>query len=141
MIAVRTGIAEKPGAYSWRQHAGAGPLAGIRFTMSLFIAGQAFPSTSEFAAAKTTILVASVSAGTIGTIILWNAKSSSEAYKHARAPGASSVSGRTATDCGFAVRITEAILHDVKTTKAACASWRTAQIAIKQRFRSNDQGN
>ena len=79
MIAVRTGIAEKPGAYGWRQHAGAAALAGIGFTMSLFIAGQAFPSTSEFAAAKIAILVASVCAGTIGTIILWNAKSSSEA--------------------------------------------------------------
>ncbi|RAZ91772.1 hypothetical protein DPM33_04570 [Mesorhizobium hawassense] len=78
-IAVRTGIAEKLGAYSWRQHAGAGALAGIGFTMSLFIAGQAFSSASEFAAAKTAILVASVSARTIGAIILWNAKSSSEA--------------------------------------------------------------
>ena len=42
-LAVKLGIAEKPAAYSWRQLAGAGALAGIGFTMSLFIAGQAFP--------------------------------------------------------------------------------------------------
>ena len=42
-LAVKLGVAEKPAAYSWRQLAGAGALAGIGFTMSLFIAGQAFP--------------------------------------------------------------------------------------------------
>ena len=42
-LAVKLGIAEKPTAYSWRQLAGAGALAGIGFTMSLFIAGEAFP--------------------------------------------------------------------------------------------------
>ncbi|HYJ41355.1 MAG TPA: Na+/H+ antiporter NhaA, partial [Steroidobacteraceae bacterium] len=33
-LAVKLGIAEKPAAYSWRQLAGAGALAGIGFTMS-----------------------------------------------------------------------------------------------------------
>lgn len=42
--------------------------------MSLFIAGQAFPAESDFAAAKIAILSASVIAGTIGTWILWNAR-------------------------------------------------------------------
>ena len=37
-------IATKPNAYSWRQLAGAGALAGIGFTMSLFIASEAFSS-------------------------------------------------------------------------------------------------
>jgi len=78
MVAVRTGIADKPEAYSWRQLAGAGALAGIGFTMSLFIAGQAFPSADDFAASKIAILAASFCAGTIGTIILWNAKSPSD---------------------------------------------------------------
>ncbi|GLQ53289.1 Na+/H+ antiporter NhaA [Devosia nitrariae] len=78
-IAVRIGIAEKPEAYSWRQLAGAGALAGIGFTISLFIAGRAFPFADDFAAAKVAILAASFCAGTIGTIILWNAKSPSEA--------------------------------------------------------------
>ncbi len=79
MIAVRIGMAEKPGAYSWRQLAGAGALAGIGFTMSLFVAGRAFPNADDFAVAKVAILAASICAGTIGTIILWNAKSPNDA--------------------------------------------------------------
>jgi NhaA family Na+:H+ antiporter len=46
-LAVGLGLAEKPAAYSWRQLAGAGALAGIGFTMSLFIAGQAFPDSGS----------------------------------------------------------------------------------------------
>src|SRR5690606_11011056 len=42
-LAARIGWAHKPDAYTWRQLTGAGMLAGIGFTMSLFIAGQAFP--------------------------------------------------------------------------------------------------
>ena len=41
-LAVWSGVAVKPDTYSWRQLAGAGLLAGIGFTMSLFISGQAF---------------------------------------------------------------------------------------------------
>jgi NhaA family Na+:H+ antiporter len=74
-VAVWSGLAEKPAAYSWRQLAGAGALAGIGFTMSLFIAGQAFPGASDFAAAKIAILSASVLSGIIGTLILWGARS------------------------------------------------------------------
>jgi NhaA family Na+:H+ antiporter len=70
-IAERTGIAEKPASYSWRQLAGAGAIAGIGFTMSLFIAGQAFPGAAEFTAAKLAIFMASILAGTLGSAILW----------------------------------------------------------------------
>ena len=70
-IAVRTGIAVKPATYSWRQLAGAGALAGIGFTMSLFIAGQAFPHAQDFTAAKIAIFLASLIAGGLGTAILW----------------------------------------------------------------------
>jgi Na+:H+ antiporter, NhaA family len=77
-LAVRLGLAEKPDAYSWRQMAGAGALAGIGFTMSLFIAGQAFPAESDFAAAKIAILSASVLSRMIGTLILWRARSPGE---------------------------------------------------------------
>lgn len=80
MAAVRMGIADKPGAYSWAQLTGAGALAGIGFTMSLFIAGQAFPFADDFAAAKIAILVASICSGVVGAIILWNAKTPSDAY-------------------------------------------------------------
>ncbi|HEU4685806.1 MAG TPA: Na+/H+ antiporter NhaA [Nitrospira sp.] len=70
-LAVVTGIATKPDAYSWRQLLGAGALAGIGFTMSLFIAGQAFPDANDYAAAKIAIFMASLAAGAVGTAILW----------------------------------------------------------------------
>jgi NhaA family Na+:H+ antiporter len=70
-LAVRSGIAVKPDAYSWRQLAGAGALGGIGFTMSLFIAGQAFPDPADYAAAKIAIFIASLVAAVLGTIILY----------------------------------------------------------------------
>jgi NhaA family Na+:H+ antiporter len=70
-LVTRLGLAVKPAAYSWRQLAGVGALAGIGFTMSLFIAGQAFPSAVDFAAAKIAIFIASVIAGGLGTLVLW----------------------------------------------------------------------
>jgi NhaA family Na+:H+ antiporter len=73
-LAVRLALAEKPDAYSWRQLAGAGALAGIGFTMSLFIAGQAFPAAPDFAAAKIAVFAASVVSAIIGVLVLWNAE-------------------------------------------------------------------
>ncbi|HEV2833610.1 MAG TPA: Na+/H+ antiporter NhaA, partial [Hanamia sp.] len=70
-LAVRLNIAEKPASYNWRQLFGAGALAGIGFTMSLFIASEAFPIPSDFAAAKIAIFIASVFAGVVGALILW----------------------------------------------------------------------
>ena len=69
-LAVRFGVADKPAAYSWLQLLGAGTLGGIGFTMSLFIAGQAFPAAEDFAAAKIAIFVASLVAGVAGVVIL-----------------------------------------------------------------------
>ncbi|HLA70849.1 MAG TPA: Na+/H+ antiporter NhaA [Steroidobacteraceae bacterium] len=74
-LAVKLGVAEKPAAYSWRQLAGAGTLAGIGFTMSLFIAGQAFPDLSDFAAAKIAVFAASILSAIIGIAVLWGAPS------------------------------------------------------------------
>ena len=71
VLAVRLGVAVKPAAYSWRQLTGAGALAGIGFTMSLFIAGQAFSDPSDFAAAKIAVFAASILSALIGTVILW----------------------------------------------------------------------
>jgi NhaA family Na+:H+ antiporter len=73
-LAVRSGVAVKPEAYSWRQLSGAGALAGIGFTMSLFIAGQAFPNPMDYAAAKVAIFLASLLAGGLGTTVLWPRK-------------------------------------------------------------------
>ncbi|MGF1624639.1 MAG: Na+/H+ antiporter NhaA [Alphaproteobacteria bacterium] len=71
LLAVRLGVAVKPAEYSWRHLAGAGALAGIGFTMSLFIAGQAFPLAADFAAAKIAVFGASVLAALVGTALLW----------------------------------------------------------------------
>ena len=68
--AVHLGIANKPEAYGWRQVAGAGALAGIGFTMSLFIAGAALEG-ADFAATKLAIFAASLAAGALGIAILW----------------------------------------------------------------------
>ncbi len=70
-LAVRLNIADKPATYNWRQLFGAGALAGIGFTMSLFIASEAFLIAADFAAAKIAIFIASIAAGTLGAIILW----------------------------------------------------------------------
>jgi NhaA family Na+:H+ antiporter len=70
-LAVRFGAAVKPAAYSWRQLCGAGALAGIGFTMSLFIAGEAFPDPADYAAAKIAIFLASLIAGVVGAVILY----------------------------------------------------------------------
>jgi NhaA family Na+:H+ antiporter len=72
-LAVRLGIAIKPDEYSWRQLIGAGALAGIGFTMSLFIASQAFPTETDFAAAKIAVFAASIASAILGVAILWNA--------------------------------------------------------------------
>jgi NhaA family Na+:H+ antiporter len=73
-LAVRLGVAVKPDVYSWRQLGGAGALAGIGFTMSLFIAGEALPGASDFAAAKIAIFVASILSAVIGVALLWSAE-------------------------------------------------------------------
>ncbi len=70
-LAVWAGVAIKPAAYSWRQLLGAGALAGIGFTMSLFIAGQAFAVADDFAAAKIAVFCASILAACIGVALLW----------------------------------------------------------------------
>ncbi len=74
LLAVRLGGASKPDAYTWRQLAGAGALAGIGFTMSLFIAAQAFPVATDFAAAKIAVFAASILSAAIGVALLWNAQ-------------------------------------------------------------------
>lgn len=71
--AVRADIAVKPAEYTWRQLAGAGSLAGIGFTMSLFIAGQAFPSATDFSAAKIAVFAASILSAVVGIALLWGA--------------------------------------------------------------------
>lgn len=78
-LAVNLKLAEKPSLYSWRHLAGAGALAGIGFTMSLFIAGQSFPVAEDFATAKIAVFGASILSALLGIAILWGAKATPEA--------------------------------------------------------------
>jgi NhaA family Na+:H+ antiporter len=89
-LAVRSGIAVKPDAYSWRQLVGAGGLGGIGFTMSLFIAGQAFPDRADYAAAKIAIFIASLIAAVLGAAILYPRRRADSVPEPADETGASS---------------------------------------------------
>lgn len=98
-LAVRLGIATKPDEYSWRQLAGAGVLSGIGFTMSLFIASEAFADPGDFAAAKIAVFGASVLAATLGSAVLWRAGSREPERVAARAiPAACTVVAREAVE-------------------------------------------
>jgi NhaA family Na+:H+ antiporter len=72
-LAVKSGLAAKSHAYGWQQLLGAGALAGIGFTMSLFIARQAFPLHADFAAAKIAVFAASTLSALIGLVLIWRA--------------------------------------------------------------------
>jgi NhaA family Na+:H+ antiporter len=69
-IAVRLGKGMLPARVTWMQVAGAGCLAGIGFTMSLFISDLAFNDAALITAAKIGILAASLASGIIGFAIL-----------------------------------------------------------------------
>ncbi len=68
--AVRIGVATLPEGITWRHVIGVGFLAGIGFTMSLFIDGLAFGKTPLDAPAKVGILMGSTLAGVTGWLIL-----------------------------------------------------------------------
>jgi len=72
-LAVASRVAAKPSAFGWRHVFGAGCLAGIGFTMSLFIAGQSFADPADYAAAKVSIFIASALAAGLGIAVLWRA--------------------------------------------------------------------
>jgi NhaA family Na+:H+ antiporter len=69
-LAVRAGVATLPQGASWQHMLSTGVLAGIGFTMSIFIASLAFGDPARLAAAKISILIASALAGTIGILLL-----------------------------------------------------------------------
>ncbi|MCH7517061.1 MAG: Na+/H+ antiporter NhaA, partial [Bacteroidetes bacterium] len=69
-LAVKIKLASLPEGVSWRKIYGGGILAGIGFTMSLFIAGLAFTDDSLLNLAKIGILTASLIAGVVGYLFL-----------------------------------------------------------------------
>jgi Na+:H+ antiporter, NhaA family len=68
--AVKSGIGQLPGGVGWTSLLGYACLAGIGFTMSLFIAMLAFDETGPLNAAKSGILAGSLLAGIVGAIVL-----------------------------------------------------------------------
>jgi len=69
-IAVKLNLARLPNSVSWSQIAGVGVLAGIGFTVSLFISALAFDDSLQLDSAKTAILLASLLAGVAGYFLL-----------------------------------------------------------------------
>lgn len=69
--AVRLGLANRPGDASWQQIYGVSLLAGIGFTMSLFIGGLAFPGdAARLDAVKLGVLAGSFLSGVAGFVVL-----------------------------------------------------------------------
>ena len=70
LAAVTLGICRLPAGLGWRHIIGAGLLGGIGFTMSIFITGLAYSGNPEIInASKMAILIASLTAGSLG--LLW----------------------------------------------------------------------
>ena len=69
-LMVKSGLAKLPAAVQWAHIAGIAALAGVGFTMSLFISNLAFNEPALIEQAKYGILTASVVAGVSGVLIL-----------------------------------------------------------------------
>lgn len=65
-VAVATGICALPGELKWKHMAGAGLLAGIGFTMSIFVTLLAFTDPHLIDLSKISIIFASLTAGILG---------------------------------------------------------------------------
>ncbi len=66
VLSVLTGIASLPAGLAWKHIIGAGMLAGIGFTMSIFITLLAFSDDAQITQAKIAILVASLLSALMG---------------------------------------------------------------------------
>lgn len=67
-VLVKVGFARLPKRVTWNQVVVVGIMGGMGFTMSILIAGLAFPSPTEVMAAKCAILSASFAAGLLGIL-------------------------------------------------------------------------
>lgn len=72
-LTVRLGVAKLPEGASWRQLYGVALVAGIGFTMSLFIAGLAFVDPAMFRNARLSVIVGSVLSAAAGAAVLMSA--------------------------------------------------------------------
>jgi NhaA family Na+:H+ antiporter len=75
-LAVRMGLATPPGGATWAQVYGVALLAGIGFTMSLFIGGLAFPGNAAIMdEVKIGVLAGSILSAVVGFVVLYLAGS------------------------------------------------------------------
>lgn len=72
-VAVKTGLAQLPAGVTWRGVLGVGLLAGIGFTMSLFIAGLSFEA-ELYNQARLGIIAASLVSAALGVALLASGK-------------------------------------------------------------------
>ncbi len=77
-LAARIGAGEVPDGVAWRHIIGAGMLAGIGFTVSLFVTGLAFADAGVIDAAKIGIIAASAVAAGLGVLILMSGNGDDE---------------------------------------------------------------
>ncbi|HEX8697484.1 MAG TPA: Na+/H+ antiporter NhaA [Myxococcaceae bacterium] len=70
VVAVRLGLAPTPGGVSLVKLYGVSVVAGIGFTVALFIAGLAFPDPALLDEAKIGILLGSLASGVVGFLVL-----------------------------------------------------------------------
>lgn len=69
-IGIALGLSAMPDGLKWRNILGIGFLAGVGFTMSIFITLLAFDSSIIMNSAKIAIIIASISSGTLGFLFL-----------------------------------------------------------------------
>jgi NhaA family Na+:H+ antiporter len=84
-LSVKTGIARLPRGVSWLQMGAVGVLAGIGFTVSIFISGLAFDDPMHLMEAKTAVLASSLIAGIAGYFALRREASPEEAIQAVQA--------------------------------------------------------
>ncbi|MFM9017970.1 MAG: Na+/H+ antiporter NhaA [Actinomycetota bacterium] len=70
-IAIRMGVGRMPSGARWGQMLGIGLVAGIGFTVSLFVTELAFDDPSLADAARIGVLAGSVLAAVAGAVVLW----------------------------------------------------------------------
>lgn len=81
-LAVRSGLCRLPERVNWMQVFGVSILAGIGFTMSLFIATRAFPDPAVLSSAKLAVLSGSLLSAVIGVLVLQYTTIGSGAITH-----------------------------------------------------------
>jgi NhaA family Na+:H+ antiporter len=77
-LAVKAGIARLPDQVNWLMLSGLAVLAGIGFTMSIFITNLAFTDARHITDSKISILLSSVLAALIGILMLKSAQKKNE---------------------------------------------------------------